>query len=116
MTEIANFTIEGRAIPAIRMNHRMRRSKRNLRYMKYRNMIGWIAKSEYKQKPTEKDVRVDVDIYLNGGIQGDVDNYFKTVTDSLNKIVYVDDKQVKEMSARKLECENERVEVVVYEL
>ena len=118
-TEICNFVVPGRAIPAIRMNHRMKRSKRNLKYMHYRNQIGWIAKSAYTGKPVESDVRVKIDIYLNGGRQGDVDNYFKTITDSLNKIVYEDDRQIKEMFARKIECDSakyERVEVTVYEL
>jgi|SRR5699024_3411484 len=114
--KICNFTVPGRAIPAIRMNHRMKRTKRNMKYMAYRNQIAWTAKSEYKGKPVDCDVGVNVNIYLNGGRQGDVDNYFKTITDSMNKIVYADDSQIKEMTARKLECENERVEVVVYEL
>jgi len=116
--KICNFTVPGRAIPAIRMNRHMKRSKRNMRYMHYRNQIGWIAKSEHSGPPVKCDVGVNVNVYLNGGVQGDVDNYFKTITDSMNKIVYADDKQIKEMAARKIECEKneERVEVVVYEL
>lgn len=114
--KICSFTVPGRAIPAIRMNRRMKRTKRNLQYMHYRNQIGWIAKSEHTDPPVKCDVGVNVNIYLNGGTQGDVDNYFKTITDSMNQIVYADDKQVREMSARKIESENERVEVVVYEL
>lgn len=114
--KLANFTVPGRSIPAIRMNHRMKRSQRNLRYIAYRNLIAWTARNIYKGEPVKGDVGVNVNIYLDGGRQGDVDNYFKTITDSLNKIVYADDSQIKEMTARKLECENERVEVVVYEL
>lgn len=116
--KICSFTVPGRAIPAIRMNHRMKRTKRNLKYMHYRNQISWIAKSEHKKAPVEYDIGVNVNVYLSGGVQGDVDNYFKAITDSMNKIVYLDDKQIKEMSARKVECEKneERVEVVVYEL
>lgn len=117
--KLCNFTVPGRPIPAIRMNHRMKKSKRNYRYMAYRNTIGWIARSEYKNKPVSSDVGVNVNIYLKGGKQGDIDNYFKTITDSLNNIVYEDDRQIKEMSARKIDCEreeDERVEVVVYEL
>ena len=84
--------------------------------MHYRNQIGWIARNEHTGPPVECDIGVNVNIYLCGGNQGDVDNYFKTITDSMNKIVYADDRQIKEMSARKIESENERVEVVVYEL
>src|SRR5699024_10325898 len=114
--KICSFTVPGRAIPAIRMNNRMKRTKRNMKYMHYRNKIGWIAKSEHAVPPVECDIGVNVNVYLNGGNQGDVDNYFKTITDSMNKIVYADDRQIKEMSARKIECKVERVEVVVYEL
>lgn len=116
--KICNFSVPGRAIPAIRMNHRMKRTKRNMLYMRYRNQIGWIAKSSHKGKPVTCDVGVNLNVYLSGGNQGDIDNYYKTITDSLNKIVYEDDRQVKEMSARKIECEKneERVEVIVYEL
>ncbi len=86
--------------------------------MQYRNQIAWIAKSEHRGAPVKCGVGVNVNVYLSGGVQGDVDNYYKTITDSMNKIVYADDKQVKEMSARKIECEkkDERVEVIVYEL
>lgn len=84
--------------------------------MVYRNQVSWLARNEYKGAPFKGDVGVNVNVYLNGGNDGDVDNYFKTITDSMNKIVYADDRQIKEMSARKIESEDERVEVVVYEL
>lgn len=111
-----DFTVMGRAIPAIRMNRRMKRTKRNLRYMQYRNQIGWTARQHMKGKPTDEPVSVEVKIYLHKGRQGDVDNYFKTITDSLNKIVYEDDRQIKEMIAKKIECnceKEERVEIKV---
>lgn len=114
--KICSFTVPGRAIPAIRLNRKMKRTKRNMRYMHYRNQIGWIARSEHAAPPVKCDVGVNVNVYLNGSTQGDVDNYFKTITDSMNKIVYADDRQIREMSARKIESEDERVEVVVYEL
>lgn len=113
---ICKFTVPGRAIPAIRMNRRMKRTKRNVRYMNYRNKVGWLARKEHTGKPVECDVGVNVNVYLNGGVQGDVDNYFKTITDSMNKIIYADDRQIKEMTARKVESENERVEVEVYKI
>ena len=114
--KICSFIVPGRAIPAIRMNYKSKKTKRTRRYMIYRNQVSWLARSEYRGVPFKGDVGVNVNVYLNKGIQGDVDNYFKTITDSLNKLVYEDDRQIKEMSARKIESENERVEVVVYEL
>ncbi len=114
--KICSFIVPGRAIPAVRMNYRSGRTKSARRYMAYRNQVSWLARSEYRGAPFKGEVGVNVNIYLSGGNQGDVDNYFKTITDSMNKIVYADDRQIKEMSARKIESENERVEVVVYEL
>lgn len=117
--KICNFSVPGRAVPAVRMTQRSKYSKPAKRYLKYKNQVAWTARSLYKGTPTESDVGVNLNIYLKGGNQGDIDNYFKSITDSLNKIIYLDDRQVKEMSARKLACEDaaeERVEVIVYEL
>lgn len=118
-TGIYNFVVPGRAIPAVRMTQRSKYTPRARRYLAYKNQIAWVARSEYKGDPTNKPVGIVLNVYLNGGVQGDIDNYFKSIADALNKIVYQDDRQIKEMSARKIECEStkdERVEVTVYEL
>lgn len=117
--KICSFSVPGRAVPAVRMTQRSKYSRPAKRYLSYKNQVAWIAKASYKSKPTDSNVGVNLNIYLKGGNQGDIDNYFKSVTDSLNEIIYSDDRQVKEMSARKLDChdeKDERVEVVVYEL
>ncbi len=117
--KISSFTVPGRAVPAVRMTQRSKYSKGAKRYLHYKKTVGWVARSNYNQIPVKCDVGVNLNVYLKGGNQGDIDNYFKSVTDSLNKIIYVDDRQVKEMIARKIECENkkeERIEVVIYEL
>src|SRR5690625_2757815 len=117
--KLCNFSIPGRAIPAVRMTQRSKYTRQAKRYLAYKNQIAWIARSNYRQKPVSSDVGISLDIYLKGGNQGDINNYFKSISDSLNKIIYIDDRQVKEMHARKLDCEcesEERVEVVVYEL
>ena len=117
--KICNFSVPGRAIPAVRMTQRSKYTRQAKRYLAYKKQVAWIARSNYKKKPVSSDVGVNVNIYLKGGNQGDIDNYFKSITDSLNKIIYIDDRQVKEMHARKLDCESEkdeRVEVVVYKL
>jgi|SRR5690625_510177 len=116
MPKLCSFTVPGRAIPAVRMTQRSKYTRQAKRYLAYKNQVAWTARSIHKNKPTTSDVGINLNIYLNGGIQGDIDNYFKSISDSLNKIIYVDDKQVKEMNARKIESEDEKVEVVVYEL
>ena len=117
--KICSFSVPGRAVPAVRMTQRSKYSRPAKRYLRYKKQVAWTARSAYKGNPTAGNVGVNLNIYLKGGNQGDIDNYFKSVTDSLNKIVYLDDRQVKEMNARKLDCDthdDERVEVVVYEL
>ncbi len=116
---ICNFSVPGRAVPAVRMTQRSKYTKQAKRYLAYKNQVAWTAKSLYRGKPVTENVGVNLNVYLKGGQQGDIDNYFKSVTDSLNKIIYFDDRQIKEMNARKLDCETaaeERIEVVVYEL
>lgn len=117
--KLCTFTVSGRAVPAVRMTQRSKFTKQSKRYLAYKNQVAWMARSKYKKKPVSSDVKVEVDIYLMGGVQGDIDNYFKAITDSLNEIIYKDDRQVKEMKARKIDCKSkdeERVEVTVYKL
>lgn len=117
--KLCTFTVPGRAVPAVRMTQRSKFTKQSKRYLAYKNQVAWMARSKYKKKPVSSDVKVEVDIYLMGGVQGDIDNYFKAITDSLNEIIYKDDRQVKEMKARKIDCKSkdeERVEVTVYKL
>src|SRR5690625_4891740 len=115
-TEICNFTVPGRAIPAVRMTQRTKIYGRAKRYMAYKNKVSWTERAEFKGEQTYKIVGIELNVYLNGGNQGDIDNYFKFIADAFNKVVYQDDREVKEMIGRKIEDENERVEVLVYEL
>ena len=113
------FTVPGRPIPAVRMTQRSKFTPRARRYLAYKQQVGWTARQHFKGQPTDKPVCVEIKIYLHKGIQGDVDNYFKSIADSLNKIVYKDDRQIKMIKASKIECsskDDERVEVRVYEL
>ena len=113
------FTVPGRAVPAVRMTQRSKYTRRAKRYLAYKNQVGWIARQHFKGKPTKAPVAVEVKIYLHRGVQGDVDNYFKSIADSLNKIIYKDDRQIKMIKASKIECiseDDERVEVKVYEI
>lgn len=112
------FTVPGRPVPAVRMTQRSKYTKQAQRYLKYKNHVGWVARSHMQGSPTDKAVGVNLSLYLSGGNQGDIDNYFKAITDSINKIVYKDDRQIRIMKAKKVECQkaDERVEVEVYEL
>jgi len=113
------FTVPGRAVPAVRMTQRSKFTRRAQRYLAYKKQVGWTARQHFKGKPTDKPVCVEIKVYLHRGVQGDVDNYFKSIADSLNKIVYEDDRQIKMIKASKIECSSkgdERIEVKVYEI
>ncbi|MBD1223272.1 RusA family crossover junction endodeoxyribonuclease [Virgibacillus halodenitrificans] len=113
------FVIPGRPVPAVRMTQKsMYVNKYAKRYLAYKKQVGWIAKQHYKGKPTNKPIGVNITLYINGGNHGDIDNYAKSLTDSLNKIAYVDDKQIEIMNLKKMKCEKgeDRVEMSVYEL
>lgn len=116
---ILECTVPGRAIPAVRMTQRSKYTRRARRYLAYKGQVGWIARQHMQGQPTDKPILVETKVYLHRGIQGDVDNYFKSIADSLNKIVYKDDRQIQQIKASKIECnskDDERVEVKVYEI
>ncbi|WP_308036075.1 RusA family crossover junction endodeoxyribonuclease [Virgibacillus sp. AGTR] len=112
------LTISGKPVSAVRMTQKsMYKNKYAQRYLAYKKQVGWIAKQHMKDKPIEGHVGVKLTHYINGN-RADIDNLFKGVTDALNKIVYKDDWQVKQMEARIIPCEKEeqRTEIVIYEL
>ncbi|MUK89131.1 RusA family crossover junction endodeoxyribonuclease [Ornithinibacillus sp. L9] len=113
------LTIPGRPVPAVRMTKKSKHvNKYAIRYLQYKTKVGWIAKQHLKEKPSRKPIEVKLKLYLAGGNQGDIDNYFKAITDSLNKIVYEDDRQIKKIDVEKIESskDEERAEIQIYEL
>ena len=74
----------------------------------HEDMIGWQAKQQLKETglPLTRSVALYVEFHLYGKRQADLDNYLKTVMDGLNSIVWVDDKQVKHLSACILQAQN----------
>lgn len=113
--------IPGRPIPAVRMTQKTKWNKASKRYLAYKDSIGIIARQIYKT-PTSKKVRVKVRVYLSGkitpmGNDGDIDNYAKSALDGLNKIVFVDDRQVMGLSVCKEPCgeSEQRMEIEVWE-
>lgn len=67
-------------------------------------------------EPTIEDLRLEVTFYRETRRVVDLDNLVKLLTDSLNKIAYVDDRQIKKMTAEKVApCGDEaRTEVALY--
>ena len=115
------FTVPGRAVPAVRMTQRSKYTRRAQRYLAYKKQVGWVARQHYKGgRPSKKPIGIGIKVYLCGGNQGDIDNYFKSIADSLNKIVYEDDRQVNTiLYSHIIQCaskDRERVEVEVREM
>jgi len=116
---VVEFTIPGKPVPAVRMTQKsMHVNKLAKRYLAYKRQVGWIARSHMQGEPTDKPVLVNITFYIHGNRRGDLDNLFKGATDSLNKIVYKDDKQIRQMKSRIVICEKgeERTEIQIYEL
>jgi len=119
-----NFIIEGRPVPYTRMTKRSKWvDKAAIRYLGYKDMVGVIGRKYFKQ-PSDKPIRIKVDVYLFGvstpmGKDGDTTNYVKAIEDGLNKIAYLDDRQIIEVHGRKMPCEkkiDERVEITIEEI
>lgn len=101
------FTLPGKAMPAVRMTQRSMYAKKNAkRYRNYKNHVAWVARQHMQGRPIEGSVGVRITHYIHGN-RADIDNLFKGVTDSLNKIVYKDDRQIKEMNRKYYPVKNQ---------
>jgi len=116
------LTIHGRPIPAVRMTQKTKWNKASKRYLAYKEAIGAIAKLHCRD-PTSENVSVTVWVYLSGkttlmGNDGDVDNYLKSALDGMNKIVFIDDRQVVSATVYKIPCADteQRMEVLISNL
>lgn len=113
------ITIPGRPIPAVRMTQRSKWGISARNYLKYKDLISVIARQHCKI-PIVGDVKVRVIVWLHGkttpmGNDGDVDNYLKSALDGLNKIAFVDDRQVISAKVDKIPCseEKQRMEIEI---
>ena len=98
----------------------------------YKNLVKWTAKQQWKQKPLECPLVVELDVYrqipkstskkrrklknervIRPVVKPDIDNYSKGILDSLNGIVYKDDSQVVSLIANKYYSDNPRVEISI---
>ena len=115
------LTIPGRPVPCVRMTQRSKfADPKAQRYLAYKKTVGWMGKSKFKSPITE-DVTVSVvlNFWLCGGQTPDIDNLIKAILDGLNKIAWVDDKQVVEVTARRYQADDkqsERAEVEINEV
>ncbi|WP_353990066.1 RusA family crossover junction endodeoxyribonuclease [Pediococcus argentinicus] len=101
----------------------------------YKKMVANIVKEQYQSKPTKKAVHVELNVYrpiqksitkkirdlrLSGAdrpiVKGDIDNYFKAVTDACTGLIWADDAQIVSTKSNKWYSDNPRVELFVEEI
>lgn len=95
--------VPGRPVPAVRMTQRSKyTSKQAKRYLAYKEQIGWDAKACGVRSPMSGDLEVYAVAYLKPTTpEPDVDNLGKAFLDGLNRIAYVDDRQVMKLTVEK---------------
>jgi len=78
----------------------------------YEESVAWFAKSAYKEDPTTLPVRLDLTIRSSS--KADTSNILKAIEDGMNGIIYVDDRQIKEIHISRIEGDGEGVDVAVF--
>ena len=107
-----SFTHAGR--PQVKQRPRVGKNKAVYtpsRTVAFENEIGWTAK-QYFKRPMMGDLEIDIKLYFKDRRSiGDIDNYGKAVLDGLNKIAYLDDKQICKQTIERKFGSAERTEV-----
>ena len=114
MERIVAFTVPGR--PRGKERPRMGRNgkfytPRTTR--EYEESVAWFAKAAYKGEPTKDPVRLDMTIRSSKS-RADTSNILKAIEDGMNGIIYVDDRQIKEIHISRIEGDGEGVDVAVF--
>ncbi|MCK5017767.1 MAG: RusA family crossover junction endodeoxyribonuclease [Candidatus Peribacteraceae bacterium] len=97
----------------------MCRGKRSIMYMcgkgkKLKEQYIKEVIEQYKGKLHIEDLELDVKYYFGTRHKRDIDNYAKLILDSMEGIVYEDDKQIKKITIEKFyDKENPRIEIII---
>lgn len=69
------------------------------------------------ERPVTADLQVVARFYRKNAVSADTDNMYKLMTDALNGIAWVDDKQIKSIRAdQEIDRDNPRTEVEIWTL
>jgi len=75
------------------------------------------ARSQYKGELLEGDLKMEVGLFFKDARRRDIDNFNKLTLDSLEGILYSDDKQIIELIVKKqIDRKNPRVEILVRDI
>lgn len=76
----------------------------------------WQIKNQYKGQPLIGSVKLTVELYFGDKRIRDIDNYNKLLLDACSSLLYIDDKQIHELTIRKnYDKENPRIDIVLEE-
>lgn len=79
-----------------------------------KNRYYWEAKTQYKGKPLTGAVTLLMYVYFPSKARSDLDNVCKATLDSLNGVIWKDDRQIQELHVYKHEDKsNPRVELEI---
>lgn len=74
----------------------------------------WEARAQWKGKPLEGDVAVDITLYFGTKRKADLDNFNKLSLDALTSIAWLDDSQIADLRIRRAyDKARPRIEVAV---
>ena len=79
----------------------------------FKNNITNILK-EMTFTKSNKDIKLNVTFYMKNR-NNDIDGPIKVLLDSMNKLVYDDDKQIIELHVKKVVCKEKRTFIELYE-
>lgn len=76
--------------------------------------LEWEVRSQWRSKPLEGNVAINLLLYFGDRRKRDIDAYLKVLLDSMNGVVYGDDSQINELHVYKdVDTDNPRVEIVI---
>lgn len=75
------------------------------------------AYQQWKRPAITTDIKLEIRLYFGNHRKNDWDNFHKLSMDSLNKLIWLDDKQIQEATVKKLyDKQNPRIELDIYPL
>ena len=75
----------------------------------------WQIKSQYRGEPLMGSVKLTVELYFGDKRIRDIDNYNKLLLDACSGLLFIDDKQITELTIKKFyDKENPRIEILLY--
>ena len=118
------FTADLNIVPFNRPRFKDGRGFNSARYSEFKEALGYKARAVMEgREPIKGAFKISIDFYKNSRQKvlnktfGDLDNFIKSVMDSLNGICYVDDAQCVEFTrCRKFKSDKPKIEITIEEI